>query len=93
MVRRKHGFLTFGKSDRFEQMTEEQYKIWMGQWKFAEKELAQQKAYELAHLDDQKAREMSYSLLSSAPHEFINSARRETSGLVEQQKWFSKWKG
>lgn len=65
----------------------------MEQWRYAEKALAEQKARELAGLSEERAREMSYELLSMARLHDPDPARVSSSGLVEQQKWFSRWKG
>ena len=65
---------------------------WMEQWRFAEQALKEQKKNDLAQLDEDQARKMSYSLLSLASRSYMNPSRIQTSGLVEQQKWFGLWK-
>lgn len=74
-------------------MTPAQMQQWMQQWRVAEKGLAEQKTRELARLSEEKALAASYSLLSLASLAYQNPSRQQTSGLVEQQKWFRQWKG
>lgn len=61
---------------------------WMTQWKQAELLLWEERARELASMDDLQARAASEALLSLADPSSVPAWRREGSGLVEQQRLF-----
>lgn len=67
-------------------------KLWMRQWRLAEKGLAEQKQKDLQVLTEENARLQSSDLLSLAEQAFRDPARLQNSGLVEQQRWFRLWR-
>jgi hypothetical protein len=62
-------------------------KQWMQQWKSAAEHLPQIRARELRELTDEQATRFAIALAPLLPIPL-----RPSSGLVEMQKWFSKWK-
>ena len=68
----------------------EEQRIWLGQWQDAAIALEQQKAKDLRSLHDSEARQATASLLSLAGQIYHDPKRWQTSGLVEQQRWFQK---
>jgi hypothetical protein len=65
-------------------------RLWMGQWRDAATALRQQKEMDLRNLSDAEARCATESLLSLAGKIRYDPKRWQTSGLVEQQRWFQK---
>ncbi|HSH39276.1 MAG TPA: hypothetical protein VK993_10855 [Chthoniobacterales bacterium] len=64
---------------------------WMEQWRYAAKMLDEMKTRELREMTEEEARRKAEIVMEAVPH------RREdvpqTSGLVEQQRWFRKARG
>ena len=71
-------------------LSPEDQQLWLRQWKYAEKELAEQKRKDLRKLSSEQALAMSEILLSAAG-DYRDSERIEHSGLVEQQRVFQKF--
>ncbi len=70
--------------------TPEEQRAWMAQWRSAEKALLEVKREELRALTEEEARAATEELLGSIPFPLPPELERKTSGLVEQQRWFSK---
>jgi hypothetical protein len=70
------------------EMTPEQMKQWMAQWRSAEVALYEQKFMELQALTDEEAAHASDMLLWFALDAYRNPERETHSGLVEQQRAF-----
>jgi hypothetical protein len=67
---------------------------WVSQWKRAARELEKQHAAELRCLTVEQARRITDTLLNmNGSLRLAEARKRRTSGLVEQQKYFMKWKG
>lgn len=71
-------------------MNLEEQRLWMGQWQDAASALQQQKVKDLRNLSDSEACRAVESLLSLAGQIYTDPKRWQTSGLVEQQRWFQK---
>jgi len=67
-------------------------KRWVETWKTTGEKLDQIKTEELRRLTADRARAMSRTLLSFANNGRFAELRRETSGLVDQQRYFATWK-
>jgi len=67
------------------------HKKWVRQWKTAAEKLEQQRAFELEQLTDERARRISEWVLSE--FERLIDSSRKSSGLVDQQKYFMRWRG
>ncbi|HRQ37759.1 MAG TPA: hypothetical protein PLD25_07575 [Chloroflexota bacterium] len=65
-------------------------KQWLAQWRAAGNALRQQKADELANLSEAKVRQATGSLLVLAGRVRPEHPRWDTSGLLEQQRWFHR---
>ncbi len=70
--------------------TPEEQRAWMAQWRSAEKALLEVKRQELRALTEEEALATTNELLSAIPFPLPPELERKTSGLVEQQRWFSK---
>ncbi|MFI5301498.1 MAG: hypothetical protein ACHREM_25705 [Polyangiales bacterium] len=70
-------------------MTPAQMQAWLRQRDAGAKALAEIETNELATLSDTEALAMTEALLSAVPWQQMSVARRETSGLVEQQRLFA----
>jgi hypothetical protein len=69
--------------------TPEEQRRWMEQWRSAAVALEEMKRYELQTLTDEQAWEQIEDLLSLADY---YPRRSDTSGLVEQQAWFRRFR-
>jgi hypothetical protein len=69
--------------------TPEEQRRWMEQWRQAAVALEEFRRYELQMLTDTQAWEQIEDLLSLADH---YPRRSDTSGLVEQQAWFQRFR-
>ena len=67
------------------------HKKWIQQWAAATEKLEQQRAIELASLTDERARQISEWILSE--YNRLVEHTPAYSGLVEQQKYFMRWRG
>lgn len=72
--------------------TPEEQRAWMAQWRSAEKALLEVKREELRALTEEQAQLDSLTLLSMISFPRPPSDRDQSSGLVEQQRWFGKAK-
>ena len=70
----------------------EHMKRWVDHWKVAGEFLDQVKTEEMRGLTVERARKMSRTLLALSSNKRLYKDRSEISGLVEQQRYFSKWK-
>ncbi|MBA2586556.1 MAG: hypothetical protein H0U99_08740 [Chthoniobacterales bacterium] len=70
--------------------TPEEQRAWMAQWRAAEKGLLEVKRQELRALTEEQARAQSAMLLGSITFPLPPELGRASSGLVEQQYWFSR---
>ena len=71
--------------------TPEEQRAWMAQWRSAAVELEKVKIAELRALTEEQAARDSEVLLSLGPFP-LDPQRQSSSGLVEQQRWFRKWR-
>jgi hypothetical protein len=62
----------------------------MEAWRIAGPILEQEKAERLRTMTEEEARAISESLLSAVPNENDWTPNGETSGLIEQQRWFMR---
>ena len=69
--------------------TPEEQRRWVEQWRRAAVALAEMKRYELQRLTDEQAWRETEDLLSLVDYYPRHS---ETSGLVEQQAWFQRFR-
>ncbi len=69
--------------------TPEEQRAWMAQWRSAEKALLEVKRQELRALTEEEA-QLDVVLLSMISFPRPPSHRDQTSGLVEQQRWFGR---
>jgi hypothetical protein len=70
--------------------TPEEQREWVAQWKRAAVALNAVKREELQNLTEEEARKASSMLLGMVSFPRPPGPREETSGLVEQQRWFAK---
>lgn len=68
--------------------TPEEQRRWIAQWRSAAVALAEMKRYELQALTDEQAWLETEDLLSLVDY---YPRRSDTSGLVEQQRWFQRF--
>jgi len=66
------------------------WKEWMQQWREAGPALARQKLEELRALSETQALQDSNMLLSSFPEGFHRACDAKSSGMVDQQRFFSR---
>ncbi|MCL4263413.1 MAG: hypothetical protein KJ069_09365 [Anaerolineae bacterium] len=71
-------------------MKTDEQEQWLAQWRAASIALRQQKMKELADLSEVEARQATGSLLLLAGRVQPGHPRWDTSGLVEQQRWFHR---
>ena len=69
--------------------TPEEQRRWMEQWRRAAAALAEMKRFELQKLTDEEAWQQIEDLLSLADY---YPRRSDTSGLVEHQAWFRRFR-
>src|SRR5215210_4968665 len=72
--------------------TPEEQRAWMAQWRAAEKALLEVKRQELRALTEEQAQLDSVTLLSMISFPRSPSDRDQSSGLIEQQRWFAQAK-
>lgn len=68
----------------------EEHKQWLAQWQAAGTMLRQQKAVDLTNLSQEAAQQASQNLLALAGSVRPGHRRWNTSGLVEQQRYFQQ---
>ena len=73
-------------------MTPEQQQQWMQQWRRAAVELERIKREELARMTDAEALVIAHRVLALSDPLYYDERRRTTSGLIEQQRWFMKFR-
>lgn len=73
-------------------VTPEEQRAWVAQWKSAAVALNAVKREELQNLTEEQARGISNMLWGMVAFPRPPGPRDETSGLVEQQRWFAKAK-
>jgi hypothetical protein len=67
-------------------------KQWARQWKMCGRALREQSAREARQMTPQEALRLSNAVLGLAGVAYFPKERLLTSGLVEQQRYFKKWK-
>ncbi|MBN9690601.1 MAG: hypothetical protein J0M24_10210 [Verrucomicrobia bacterium] len=71
--------------------TPEQQRLWMEAWRVAGAALEELKRQELGSLTEEQACALSETLLQGITFPQPPSWRDQSSGLVEQQRWFQRY--